>query len=259
VDFVSTHVYGNDSAEDVFGTHEKIARRDMVVRAVKKVHDQVQASTLPTLPVIFSEYNASYMNEVDVTDSAFMGPWLAHTISQCDGLVDVLAYWDFSDVFEEQGVAERPFYGGYGLMAVGDIPKAAYNAFALLHRLGTARLTVDSDSVLATRDQNGRLIVAAWNYAPPGESAPPLELKLVFKGLCAGRHAAIFQVDDQHGSALAAWHAMGKPSFPTRQQQALLREAGRLPAPEIRELGSGDSGSLLLSPPAHGLVLVEIF
>src|SRR5581483_10523156 len=29
VDFASTHVYGNDSAEDVFGTHENIPRTQM--------------------------------------------------------------------------------------------------------------------------------------------------------------------------------------------------------------------------------------
>ena len=74
----------------------------MVIRAVKKVHDEVKASPRPGLPIVFSEYNASYMNEPEVTDSAFMGPWLAYTISHCDGLVDMLAYWSFSDVFEEQ-------------------------------------------------------------------------------------------------------------------------------------------------------------
>ena len=79
LDFVSTHVYGNDTAEDVLGTHEQVSRLEMVIRAVKKVHEEVKASPRPDLPIVFSEYNASYMNEPDVTDSAFMGPWLAYT------------------------------------------------------------------------------------------------------------------------------------------------------------------------------------
>jgi len=87
VDFVSTHVYANDTARDVFGTNESIPRDEMVARAVKKVHDLVKTSARPDPPLIFSEYNASYMNEVQVTDSPFMGPWLANTIRQCDGLV----------------------------------------------------------------------------------------------------------------------------------------------------------------------------
>ena len=275
VDFVSTHVYANDTAEDVFGSHEQISRQAMVIRAVKKVHDQVSASPRPSLPIIFSEYNASYKNETDVTDSAFMGPWLAYTLSRCDGFLDILAYWDFSDVFEEQGVVKRPFYGGYGLMAAGNIPKAAYNAFALLHRLGTERVAVDSDSVLATRRVDGALVIAAWNYAPPEESrpctsAPPSQspgcdsdaqsrlLTLSLQGLGARRHAVIFREDDQHGSALSAWKAMGSPDFPSREQQALLREAGRLPPPEIRELPARDPAPLRVGLPPHGLVLIEI-
>ena len=51
VDFVSTHVYGNDQAKDVFGTDENIPRDKMVCRAVKKVHDQIAASALPNLAV----------------------------------------------------------------------------------------------------------------------------------------------------------------------------------------------------------------
>ena len=36
VDFVSTHVYGNDKAKDVFGTDETISRDQMVCRAVRR-------------------------------------------------------------------------------------------------------------------------------------------------------------------------------------------------------------------------------
>jgi xylan 1,4-beta-xylosidase len=256
VDFVSTHVYANDSAENVFGTHEKISRLDMVVRAIQKVHGEVKASPQPDLPIIFSEYNASYMNEVNVTDSAFMGPWLASTISRSDGLVDTLAYWSFSDVFEEQGVVKRPFYGGYGLVAAGNIPKASYNDFALLHRLGSERIAVDSDSALATRREGGSLAVAVWNYAPPGETGSTKQFDLSLSGIGDLRQATIYEVDPNHGSALAAWEAMGKPDFPTREQQELLREAGRLPAPEIRAIPAGNPASLSLTLPAHGLALV---
>jgi len=103
VDFVSSHVYANDTAKDVFGTSEEIPRDQMVCRSVKKVHDEIAASAFPLVPLIFSEYNASYANEPDVTDTVYMGPWLATTISQCDGLTAAMSYWAFSDVFEEQG------------------------------------------------------------------------------------------------------------------------------------------------------------
>ena len=170
VDYVSTHVYANDMAQDVFGTQENIPRDQMVCRAVDKVHGQIKSSSMPNLPLIWSEFNASYKNETDVTDSIYMGPWMADTIRQCDGLVDMMSYWTFSDVFEEQGVVKTPFYGGYGLIAEDDIPKPAFNAFKLLHQLGDERIQLDSDSALLTRREDGTLVLAVWNYAPPGQS-----------------------------------------------------------------------------------------
>ncbi len=168
VDFVSTHVYANDTAKDVFGTDEDIPRDKMVCRAVRKVHDEIAASPLPNTPLIFSEYNASYANEPNVTDSVYMGPWLANTISQCDGLTEAMSYWTFSDVFEEQGVVRTPFYGGFGLHRRRQHPQARLQR--LRHAASssaTAASKLDSDSALATRRSDGSLAIALWNYAPP--------------------------------------------------------------------------------------------
>ncbi len=258
VDFVSTHVYANDTPADVFGTQANIPRDQMVYLAVKKVHDQVKASAKPDLPLIFSEYNASYKNEVDVTDSAFMGPWLANTIRQCDGLADIMAYWAFSDVFEEQGVVKRPFYGGYGLMAVGNIPKAAYNDFKLLHELGTQRISINSASALATRRQDGSLAIAVWNYAPPGSYGTPKQVALSLEGIAGEGEARIQIVDREHGSALAVWEAMGKPDFPSREQQEKLRKAAEISPPEIRPLPRSNPSTLTLTLAPQSLALIEL-
>ena len=98
-----------------------------------------------------------------MTDAPYMGPWMANTIRQCDGLTDMMSYWTFSDVFEEQGVVRKPFYGGYGLIAEDNLPKPAFNAFKLLHHLGNARIALDSDSALLTKRSDGTLVMAVWN------------------------------------------------------------------------------------------------
>jgi xylan 1,4-beta-xylosidase len=249
LDFVSTHVYANDSAEDVFGTHELIARRDMVGRAVRKVYDQVKASRRPQLPIEWTEYNASYKNEIEVTDSAFMGPWLASNISQCDGLVETMSYWTFSDVFEEQGVVKTPFYGGFGLIAEGGIPKPAFHAFALLHRLGDRRIQPELHDVLATQRADGTLVLAVWNYAPPAESGSPRRVQIRVNNWDGVPRFRVEIVDPQHGSALPEWRAMGSPRFPTREQYERLRQAANV----TQKL---DGSSFIL--PAQGLALVEI-
>jgi xylan 1,4-beta-xylosidase len=252
VDFVSSHVYGNDKAEDVFGTHEVIPRNQMVCRAVKKVHEQIKASAMPNLPLIWSEFNASYFNETDITDSTYMGPWMADTIRQCDGLVDLMSYWTFSDVFEEQGVVKTPFYGGFGLLAADDIPKPAFDVFKLLHQLGNQRIALDSDSALLTRRQDGTFVLALWNYALAGQgSAKTVALEV--RNLKT-KHATISRVDRDHGDFHAAYEKMGAPRYPTVAQIEKLRQASDLAAPETVRV---KNGRLSVTLPAQGLAVVE--
>lgn len=254
VDFASTHVYANDTSENVFGSPGDIPRDQMVCRAVSKVHNQIKDSKLPNLPLIWSEYNASYMTEPDVTDSVYMGPWLADTIRQCDGLVDSLSYWSFSDVFEEQGVVKTPFYGGYGLVAEGGIPKPAFNAFRLLHKLGDQRIPVDSDFVLLTRRKDGALVMAVWNYSPPEQTGSPKTVTLRLKGTSAKR-ALISRLDSDHGDFHSTYEKLGAPRYPTQAQIQELRKAAELRVPETRTIKNGE---LTLTLPGHCLALIEL-
>ena len=265
IDFVSTHVYGNDTAEHVFGRHEHVTRRTMVCRAVRKVHDEIAHSPYPHLPLILSEFNASYSNEPDVTDTPYMGPWIASTIRQCDGLLHAMSYWTFSDVFEEGGVIRKPFYGGFGLIAEDDIPKASFNAFALLHKLGHERLAPSVRSALITRTRNGSLVLALWDYAPPDGRGPhytpppPHRSRRVFdikvEGFPADARGLLWRVDDRHSNVLRAFDAMGRPSWPTPQQIAVLRAAGRLAPPRPVQLVSG---GIEVAVPQHGLALLQL-
>jgi xylan 1,4-beta-xylosidase len=254
LDFVSSHVYGNDSAQDVFGTDEDIPRDRMVCRAVSKVHDQIRASAAPGVPLIWSEFNASYKNETDVTDSIYMGPWLADMVRQCDGLVDMMSYWTFSDVFEEQGVVKTPFYGGYGLLAEDSIPKPAYAAFALLHKLGDERLTLNSDSALLTRAADGTLVMALWNYASPGQSGPSKSVTLRLQHAAAVA-ATLWRLDAEHEDFHETYAKMGSPAYPTPPQIHELRRAAEMSVPESRVVKNNE---LTVEIPAQGLVLIEL-
>jgi xylan 1,4-beta-xylosidase len=254
-DYVSTHVYANDLSTDVFGTKETIPRSQMVCRAAKKVHDQVKSSDKPDLPIIFSEYNASYKNETDVTDSLYMGPWLADTIRQCDGLMDILSYWTFSDVFEEQGVVKQPFYGGFGLIAAGEIPKPSFNAFKLLHKLGEQRLAAESESALVTKRADGSVVMAVWNLIPLEEPGKSKEMTIRLAGLTGARRATIYRLDAVHGSALHRYSEMGKPVNPTPKELDELRHSADLPPAETKLLSHGE---IRITLPPQGLAVIEL-
>jgi xylan 1,4-beta-xylosidase len=224
----------------------------MVARAAKKVYDQVKTSAAPNTPIIWSEYNATYMNQQEVTDSAFMGPWLANNIRECDGLVTIMAYWCFSDVFDEQGVVKTPFYGGYGVVAERNIPKAAFRDFELLHTLGDRRLPVDSEDALATKRADGRLVIALWNYAEPGENAASKTFNLSIKGARAKKYRMRF-VSPGNGSSLEAWNKMGSPQLPSLSQIKELIAASALPAAQTAPINR----PIVLGPQTLAVVEIE--
>ena len=180
-----------------------------------------------------------------------MGPWLANNIRECDGLAHIMAYWDLSDVFEEQGVVKTPFYGGYGLLAERGIPKAAFRAFELLHRLGTERVVIPSENALVTRRNDGAFVVALWNYAEPGEPGANLTFTLQLKGLKAANYQ-IQSVAPGNASPVETWKQMGSPRFPTRDQIRQLQRAAELSPAKTSDV----SQPIVLAP--QTLALIEI-
>jgi xylan 1,4-beta-xylosidase len=255
LDFVSTHVYGNDTTMDVFHDHRTMAPYQMVCAAVDKVHEEIVHSARPEIPLIWSEFNATYMNQQEITDSIFMGPWLADTISKCDGKTKMMAYWTFSDVFEEQGVVKTPFYGGYGIVAEDGIPKPAYDVFMLLHELGDERLPAPVNEALVTRRADGTLVLAAWNLVDPGNSGSEKTETFDLEGVPDGTYARIRRVDAAHGDTLDAWKKMGSPALPTEAQIEALRKDSGVGAPEDVEVRDH---RLTVTLPPMGLAVITI-
>ena len=240
LDFVSTHVYGNDSASDVFDTDEKIPRRPDGLPRGEEGPRRDQIVVASDMPLIWSEYNAAYDNEVAVTDSIYMGPWLATTIAQCDGLTEMMSLWTFSDVFEEQGVVKTPFYGGFGLIAAGNIPKPSFYAMQLLHGLGDQRIENGNPNILVTKAKDGSLVVAVWNLVNPGSTGEAKTVKLQFKGMRRDAKVSVRYVDDEHGNTLGAWARWLPPpgSRPARCPRCCRSRPARWPCWQRSEPGT---------------------
>jgi len=259
VDFVSSHIYGMDKASKVFGTNEEIPEAEMVYRGTQKMHDDIKASKRPDLPLIVSEFSDGRVNTGN-RDSIYMGPWLANVVRECDGLSNVMAFWPFSDVFEEHGVADAPFTDhsareGRGLIAPDGIPKPSYEAFALLHKLGEQRIRESADDAIVTRRNDGTMVVALWNLVDPEKAGVEKKIDLEFKHLPARAEAVIYRLDKKHGDTLGAYEAMGSPHYPTKAQVEELWKVAKI-APEDKTAIKDSHLSVEL--PADGLAVIEI-
>jgi xylan 1,4-beta-xylosidase len=261
VDFVSSHAYADDTVLDLFGTNEEIPERmpeqipmdQRVCRAVAKVRNEIKSSSTPDLPFFLTEWNVQGMMES--RDTIFVGPALANTVRQCDGLVNMMSFWTFSDVFEEGGPIAKPFVGMFGLRAKGGINKPSYYAYGLLHQLGDQRIASSSNDVIITRTANGALAIVAWNLVDPDQHGASTTIHFVFAHLPAGSHVSIERVDSDHGNVLPKYAAMGEPLDPTAAQVDQLNRETALPPPQESTL-TGEKLDLELTP--NTLALIKI-
>jgi xylan 1,4-beta-xylosidase len=255
VDFISSHGYADDTVEDLFGTHEDIPMDQRVCRAIRKVHDQIAASARPKLPLMWTEWNVPSFGPLHARDTEYVGAALADDIRQCDGLVDMMSFWTFSDVFEEGGPKQEPFDGGFGLVAMGGIKKPSYTGFAVLHKLGPERIPVDASNVLVTRGATGELIIVAWNLVDPDKKGSPERIKFQIGGVPSTAAVRVTRADPEHGNTLAAYIRMGSPRYPTRGQVEQLNRVADENAAEELHL---TNGTIELELPVNGIALIEV-
>lgn len=253
VDFVSTHGYADDSVQDMLGIDENIPMDDRVCLAVQKVHNQIRASATPNLPLFWTEWNVP--GHMEARDTTYVGPALANTVRECDGMVDMMSFWTFSDVFEEGGPAPRPFEGAFGLRAKNGINKPSYYSFALLHELGDQRSANPSNNAIVTKRKDNTLVIAVWNLVDPENRGGPKTMKLEFLNVPQNAEVSIQKVDNEHGNVLPKYAAIGKPLDPTDAQVEQLNQETALGAPERAHV---TNGQLELNLERDGLVLVQV-
>ncbi len=272
VDFVTSHGYADDTVENLFHTSEDIPMDDRVCRAIGKVRGQIRASAMPDLPLFWTEWNVQ--GERGSRDTLFVGPGLANTIRECDGLAEMMSFWTFSDVFEEGGPIPQPFEGNFGLRASGGINKPSFYDFALLHQLGDKRIASTSRNVLVTTRTDGSLVLAVWNIVDPssvpqlpdgpsgatpekaGTEGPTRTIELQFSGLPPNAGVSIARVDAGHGNVLPHYYAMKAPRYPTPEQVKELNEETALGVPEQSHL-DGHRLVLRLTPNTLALVTIQ--
>jgi len=276
VDFVTTHTYGveggfldQDGKEDTLLSPSQ----DAIVGDVRTVRKQIQASAFPNLPLYFTEWSTSYTPRDLVHDSYISASYILDKLKACQGLVQGMSYWTYTDLFEEPGPPPTPFHGGFGLLNREGIRKPAYFAYKYMHAVqGNEILTADRRAFAAGKP--GELSIVFWDFDQPRQavsnrpfygriipatSTQPVELK--FDHLKPGSYQIeVRRTGFRANDAYTAYLEMGSPKSLAPEQFEKLSELTR-DLPEVaRTVLVRGSGSFKLSIPmrSNDVVLVTI-
>jgi xylan 1,4-beta-xylosidase len=268
IDFVATHTYG---ATEGFLDEQGKGRTMLdpnpaaVTNWFSSVLDPIRASKRPNLPLLVTEWGPSYSPRDPVHDSYFCAAYILQKLRRLPEEVEAMSYWTFSDQFEEAGLPSTPFHGGFGLLTMQGLPKAAYFAYRFLNELGDTELACDDANVWACRGDRG-VQVLFWDYHQPKQDAPNAEFftrelpaksiapaRLVIDSLPPGKHAVkITRVGYRHNDVYTAYLDLGSPAglsdkpyhLPEDVLAKLRTECAG--TPEIREVTVGAGEPLVL-------------
>jgi xylan 1,4-beta-xylosidase len=185
------------------------------------------------------------------------------------GVVDALAIWTFSDIYEELTQADNPFHGGFGLQTIHGIKKPLYRLLQIMHQVGNRRIPLTMTGAPATvggiavADNHGGVDVLLYNHALAGPNQVPAEaatITVTLGGVQPGAKARIRLIDEDHTNPYREWLELGSPEYPTRPQLRALRDASELHdrALELTTRGGHGDVSFSVTLPAEGVAAVHV-
>jgi len=277
VDFVTTHTYGVDGGfldEEGKSDTKLSASPDAIVGDVRKVRKQIAASPFPDLPLYFSEWSTSYTPRDSVHDSYISAAYILSKLKACEGKVQGMSYWTYSDLFEEPGPPTAPFQGGFGLLNPEGIRKPAFFAYKYLHELqGDNIATSDPQAMLATKDGNFTAVV--WDFDPPVQKvsnrpfytkvipahpAKPVQLQLSHLVPNRSYHLEVHRTGYHANDAYTAYIEMGSPKKLTEAEVAKFNDLTRDVSETNQSVESTPDGSIEVTVPmnSNDIVLIKL-
>lgn len=279
LDFFSTHPYPTRYPIDLEGRGYMVwDGPDRLLVDVCGCDTLLRASPYPQAERHYTEWNSSPSPRDPVHDSAFMASFIVDNNWRARGLMDSLAFWAISDIFEESRIGDTPFHGGFGLVNIQGLKKASYHGYWFLSRLGEEVLA-EGDSYAVTRRRDGTLAVLLWNYchyrddandsrlltaAEPGEMyglfdvQPSREFTLNLDGLGKSIHLQTTRFDREHGSVYDAWVDMGAPQHILPADLEVLRRRMELDVAVQRVAATANTLTCTVAVQPFGVTLLEI-
>ncbi|MGA8086806.1 MAG: beta-xylosidase [Terracidiphilus sp.] len=277
VDFVTTHTYGVDGGfldEEGKSDTKLSASPDAIVGDVRRVREQISASPFPDLPLYFSEWSTSYTPRDSVHDSYISAPYILSKLKACEGKLQGMSYWTYSDLFEEPGPPTAPFQGGFGLLNPEGIRKPAFFAYKYLHSLrGNSIATSDPQALLSTK--GGDFSAVIWDFEPPNQKvsnrpfytkvipahpAEPVQLQLRHLVPNSSYHLQVHRTGYRANDAYTAYIEMGSPKELTKAEVSKLNDLTQDLSETDQAVESAPDGTIKVSVPmkSNDIVLIKL-
>lgn len=246
IDFVTRHAYAVDG-HDFDGHYCYQTLRDPEIF----LHElEVSRGIIDSYPkykgmeMHITEFNTSYTPNCPLHDTNQNAAYLAKLLARMGENCASYSYWTFGDVFEEQGVPFTPFYGGFGLVANGMIPKPTYWTFYFFKQLFDETMRNESGFVLTRKGNAYRGVIYdgdAFRNKIGNDNSDHEVTTIALEVAPEDMEYTVITrtVDEETTNPLKAWHNLGEPVNPTKEQLDIIRSCSspKVNTERIRSVG----------------------
>ncbi len=249
IDFISTHAYGGGGIgiSDNTGGVGKILSRlnvdpNVIANGVAKTRGVIDHAGNKDVELHYTEWNSTWAVNDPIFNTYQNAAYCLNTLKQTEGSANSMAYWTFTDIFEEDGPTPKCFGQGFCLMNLQGIKKPTYLAFKFLNMLGKTELLNSDKQSWVCKDDKGTLTIMTFNYVhhvyENDENNQGYFGKLVPGALIGKQTIEVKNVPDgkyfleeyrigyRSNDIYSAYIDMGKPDYLTPVQVESLKKIG---------------------------------
>lgn len=141
------------------------ARADYIKERIRDVKEMLRTQFQNTeIPIWITAFSQDIRTRNHVNDSAFQATFIVKNTLDLIDMVDVIGYWQLSDVDSEYIDTTRILFGGTGIISKDGLKKPGFSALKRLSIINTLMVRKEGNMLLTTNAINTYNIVL-YNYA----------------------------------------------------------------------------------------------
>lgn len=137
---------------------------DYISRRIRELRDSIRNRFGEDMPIWLTVFSQDIRTRNHVNDSAYQAAFIVKNTLDLIGLVDVVGYWQLSDVDSEYIDTTRILFGGTGIISKDGLKKPGFSALKRLSSINTLMVSKHENMLVTTNAINTYNIVL-YNYA----------------------------------------------------------------------------------------------
>ncbi len=285
-DFITTHHYVGDAFGNVFSYKDALGIMKTAYESKKnhvdipdtitkfffkkenykkwpksmfKIMDKNAKNEVKNYPLYITEWSTMAVFGSPYHDEKIAASFALKYSLEMNESIEGAFYWCGSDLFEEQFMINKPFFGGFGMINNVGIPKPVMYAFKILNELGKEEIVLSKNEEneieyhLYKKDDRYQLLI--FNQDFDYDKKEKYEITIKIKDNI--KNVKLSRIDDEHVNPKKLWKELGSPKTLKDEEIKNILEKSEIKKEDVKIKKEEDYSIIRLTLSSNDIYLYE--